>query len=302
MNMASSSKPTRPSRKERPARLADAKRIVASPVYNHDDSEVEEVIPSLFASNGSLCSLSAFPLPPTTAPSRLYQARSLNNMSTKYHSQTHQQHTLDQPIHRSPLRERRCKKPLTIKAPLPPSRMPLRRAKSSSSMINTPPPCPPPSTPLPDLPTFSANEVLRRTPEGSLDRSVFLDEVDRSSFDVESSGEWMHKRDGSASPTPSSATSHSTYSSENSQKRYENKQFSSTPPTSDDQDPYHRQDLMSWSEKLSVKLGHAFALHLSSTATTTTTTIATQHSLISQDSIQSTQYINDVQHVYGFAM
>jgi hypothetical protein len=308
MNMASSSKPIRPSRPVRPERSRTPSQHLSnkasSIVYDIDDSEVEEVIPALFASNGSLCSLSAFPLPPTTAPLRLKQARSLSNMSTKYHqeSQVHSQHTQEQPIHRSPLRERRCKKPLTIKAPLPPSRMPLRRAKSSSSMVNTPPPCPPPSTPLPDLPVFSGND-LRRTPELTLDRSVFLDEAERSSFDVESSSEWMHKRDRSTSPTPSSATSNSSSPSLSSrgsiQRHSDRKPISSTPPTSDDAPSYHRQNLLSWSEQLSVKLGHAFALHLS-TSTNTTEPHVPQHSYDNHDTNHSIP-TNEV-HVYGFAM
>lgn len=75
-------------------------------------------------------------------------------------------------LQNSPLRERRCKQPLSIKAPPPPSlssasvsgattpttllRRPRARSVTSSSYIYSPPPCPPPTTPLPELPPNSA--------------------------------------------------------------------------------------------------------------------------------------------------
>jgi hypothetical protein len=287
--------------------FSDEEGLESSPVvFDIDDSEVENDDSALFESNGSLSSLQyAFPAPPTSeSTKRLYQARSLNNMSTRYHEQ-HQTRAHPPPQTQiqqqtSPLRERRHKQPLSIKAPLPPSRLIVRRTRSSSSMIYSPPPCPPPTTPLPDIPSSSGSNTSRCI---SGQRSYISDEATRSSFDADSSGEWIPKTDRSDSPTLSCASSSSTSttpssSSRNSsqlQRRCDRKPLSSTPPTSDNDPALHIRNSVAWSEALSRKLGLAFALHLSSTATTSDDS---SHAPSFEDSLPSA---NEV-HVYGFAL
>lgn len=116
-----------------------------------DDSDVDD----LCLIRGGHISIARliFPMPPlsedTTRRPTLRQARSLTSMSSNFRLQEASQEVAEQQQQQSPLRQRRCKLPLSIKT----SGFPKPQIKKRKSFgVYSPPPCPPPVTPLPDLP------------------------------------------------------------------------------------------------------------------------------------------------------
>ena len=137
-----------------------------------DDNEVEDL--------GLLedCQISiaplAFPMPPRDAiRPPLRQARSMTAMSNKFS----QGGVESQEQQRSPLRQRRCKLPLSIKTQQPPLQR-LRRRKSSLSSIHSPPPCPPPATPLPEIPLSGAMNSVESSGNHSKIKGSQLSKLD----------------------------------------------------------------------------------------------------------------------------
>ena len=184
----------------------------------------------------------------TTTRRPLGQPRSLTSLSTQYREQQQGGGTES---HRTPLRERRCKSPLSIKAPSPPAtlRGSRRAPKQLSASIYSPPPCPPPTTPLPEVPQSSTSSSSSRGASSLLPY--------RTPGHVSTASCWDWDQAIEADTTPSSSTSPASSKSAGSSHRLSHsKNFPPTPPAFKSNTA--NQTAKEWSQRLDLSL----ALHL----------------------------------------